>query len=72
MAKKSRKTFRRLAPLACLLLVVSSSAAARQRRPEDLRPTLILVCTDGLRYDYLEKFSPPNLNRLARACERAG
>jgi len=71
MAKKLRKTFRRLAPLACLLLVVSSSAAARQRRPEDLRPTLILVCTDGLRYDYLEKFSPPNLNRLARAGVRA-
>src|SRR5262245_7248592 len=32
----------------------------------ELRPTVILISLDGFRYDYLEKYQPPNLRSIAR------
>ncbi len=51
------------------LLFVSSPSA--QKRIDDLRPTVILISLDGFRYDYLEKFRPPTLNKMAREGVRA-
>lgn len=42
-----------------------------QDRIRDLKPTVILISLDGFRYDYLDKYKPPTLNRLARAGVRA-
>lgn len=50
----------------CLGLVTDA-----QQRVTDLKPTVILISLDGFRYDYLEKFGPPTLNRLAREGVRA-
>ena len=71
MNRTLRTTSSRL--LLCILLVVTAvSSVSAQRKPiSDLRPTVILVSLDGFRSDYLEKYNPPNLNRLARAGVRA-
>ncbi len=42
-----------------------------QRPVDDLQPTVILISLDGFRYDYLDKFNPPTLNRLAKEGVRA-
>lgn len=47
-----------------LLVVVSSGLAQAPIR--DLKQTVILISLDGFRYDYLEKYKPPTLSRLAR------
>jgi predicted AlkP superfamily pyrophosphatase or phosphodiesterase len=64
---------RRLLLLVLLLWPASGASAqgGRARAIRDLRPTLILVAIDGFRYDYLEKYAPPNLTRLAREGVRA-
>jgi predicted AlkP superfamily pyrophosphatase or phosphodiesterase len=53
------------------LIVVSVSALSAQKPVRDLKPTVILVSIDGFRYDYLEKYSPPTLNKLAKDGVRA-
>lgn len=40
-----------------------------EERPD---PILLLVSIDGFRHDYLERYRPPNLQRLARQGVRAG
>ncbi len=55
---------------ACLFFLLAPGAEA-QNRIQDLKPTVILISLDGYRYDYLEKFKPPTLNRLARDGVRA-
>jgi predicted AlkP superfamily pyrophosphatase or phosphodiesterase len=50
------------------LLLVTISA---QKPIKDLKPTVILISLDGFRYDYLDKFNPPTLNRLAKDGVRA-
>lgn len=52
---------------ACLL----TSVVLAQRPIKDLKPTVILISLDGFRYDYVDKFSPPTLRRLAREGVRA-
>ena len=52
--------------LVCLLLVLDLPACVQPKSIRDLRPTVILVSLDGFRYDYLEKYDPPNLKSLAR------
>lgn len=42
-----------------------------QNPQKDLKPTVILVSLDGFRYDYLEKFKPPFLNKLKQKGVRA-
>lgn len=61
-------TSRILRPLliGCMLLAVVGSACLQSRAIKDLRPTVILISLDGFRYDYLEKYQPPNLRSLAR------
>ena len=54
-----------------ILCVWFVSPAAAQKRITDLKPTVILISLDGFRYDYVDKFQTPTLNRLARQGVRA-
>jgi predicted AlkP superfamily pyrophosphatase or phosphodiesterase len=60
----------------CLLLITvvlsfSVETAGAQSRIKDLKPTVILVSLDGFRYDYLDRFHPPELTWLAKDGVRA-
>lgn len=44
---------------------------ATQTKPIGLKPTIILISLDGFRYDYLDKYKPPTLQKLAREGVRA-
>lgn len=57
--------------LLLLLVAISTSAAFAQTPVRDLEPTVILISLDGFRYDYIDKYSPPTLRRLAREGVRA-
>jgi predicted AlkP superfamily pyrophosphatase or phosphodiesterase len=57
--------FRLLLLLVFALLILDLSGCNRSKTGKDLRPTVILISLDGFRYDYLEKFEPPNLRSLA-------
>src|SRR5688572_22072509 len=61
--------------IARFLLILSCLSAAAgvlcQAPVKDLRPTVILISLDGFRYDYLEKYKPETLNKLAREGVRA-
>ncbi len=48
-----------------LFLVFGAGLAAQQNLPEHFdKPYVILISLDGYRYDYTERFRPPNLTRL--------
>lgn len=56
----------------CLCLIfLLTSVNFSQKSIKDLKPTVILISLDGFRWDYLEKFNPPTLNKLAREGARA-
>jgi predicted AlkP superfamily pyrophosphatase or phosphodiesterase len=57
--------------LAIVLLFFTSLSLIAQRSVSDLKPTVILISLDGFRYDYIEKFKTPTLNRLASEGSRA-
>lgn len=54
-----------------ILFLFCLSLSAQTKAIKDLKPTVILISIDGLRYDYLEKFRPETLNRLAAEGVRA-
>lgn len=54
-----------------LLTVAGFAAAGAERSSQAGRPIVILVSIDGGRWDYLERFAPPALTRLAEAGARA-
>src|SRR5215831_11267025 len=59
----------RLPGLLCLVVALGPLLTASSWGAEDTAPTnriLILISLDAFRADYLEKFNPPNLNKLAR------
>lgn len=56
---------------AVLIILLAAVFASAQQAIKDLRPTVILVSIDGFRPDYLEKYQPPTLNKLAREGTRA-
>lgn len=55
---------------ATLIALVSATSFA-QKPITDLKPTVILISLDGFRYDYVDKFKTPTLNRLAANGVRA-
>ena len=60
----------------CVVLVLASIAfsgvAANAQKPiRDLKPTVILISRDVLRYDYVDNFAPPILSILAKQVVRA-
>src|SRR5438128_1667481 len=48
------------------LLTATLSGAGQSKAITDLRPTVLLISIDGFRYDYLDKYRPPNILSLAR------
>ena len=53
------------------LIAFIALTASGQRPIRDLKPTVLLISLDGFRYDYLDKYKPENLNRLAHDGVRA-
>jgi len=53
----------------CTLAIVP--AAVAQARIRDLKPTVILISLDGFRWDYLERYRPPALAKVAANGVRA-
>ncbi|MGB7201419.1 MAG: ectonucleotide pyrophosphatase/phosphodiesterase [Pyrinomonadaceae bacterium] len=57
---------------AALLLLTAATALVPAQQPiNNLKPTVILVSMDGFRYDYVDKFAPPTISRLAKVGVRA-
>ncbi len=55
-----------------VILLFANAAAQEARTPsKDLKPTVILISLDGFRADYLEKYSAPTLQALAKEGVRA-
>lgn len=54
-----------------VLTVFAFVPLAAQKTVKDLKPTVILISLDGFRPDYLEKFQPKTLNKLANDGVRA-
>src|SRR5688572_8855253 len=54
--------------LAAVLLAAALTAGSAA---QTIRPIVILVSIDGWRHDYLKRFAPPTLTRLAAAGVRA-
>src|ERR1700754_2022326 len=71
MMQNFRRVSERLLALAFLFLAVLHTGYAQPKPIKDLQPTVILVSLDGFRNDYLEKYSPANLNLLTREGVRA-
>lgn len=58
--------------LLALLAACSASAFAPTQQPiRDLKPTVILISLDGFRYDYLDKYRPRAVGKLAQNGVRA-
>lgn len=57
--------------LTIFIFLICALGVFGQKPVEDLKPTVILISLDGFRYDYLEKFQPPALNKLAKNGVRA-
>ena len=53
------------------LLIALLAPGRCDKPPEPLAPTVVLVSLDGFRADYLERFAPPTLQRLAAQGVRA-
>lgn len=54
-----------------LIAGIAGISASAQQKIDDLKPTVILISLDGFRYDYLDKYHPPNLTALAKTGVRA-
>ncbi|MEO6049862.1 MAG: ectonucleotide pyrophosphatase/phosphodiesterase [Pyrinomonadaceae bacterium] len=67
---KTTRIFRNVFVLVASIAICTANLAAQQPI-KDLRPTVILISLDGFRYDYLDKYAPPTLNRLAKEGVRA-
>ncbi|MBX3289717.1 MAG: alkaline phosphatase family protein [Acidobacteria bacterium] len=53
------------------VLLLFFTAASAQNKISDLDETVILISVDGFRADYIEKFQPPVISRLAAEGTRA-
>lgn len=59
-------------PLLWAIVITAFFSTLHAQNPiNDLKPTVILISIDGLRFDYLEKYQPQTLNQLAREGVRA-
>lgn len=56
---------------AVILCIFLSAPVFSQTKIADLKPTVILISIDGMRADYLDRFKPPALTRMAKTGVRA-
>lgn len=54
-----------------VLIILLSNFAFAQNKIKDLKPTVVLISLDGFRYDYIDKYKPKTLNKLAKDGVRA-
>lgn len=54
-----------------ILIVLLSNFTFAESKIKDLKPTVVLISLDGFRYDYLDKYEPQTLNKLAKDGVRA-
>lgn len=66
-----RRRYLVTALLATVIFGAETAVMTAQQPIKDLKPTVILVSLDGFRYDYLDKYSAPELNKLAKEGVRA-
>ena len=66
-----RTSIRRLVALSLCLLTFLPFIQAQVKPVKDLKPTVILISLDGFRYDYLDKYNPKILKKLAKTGVRA-
>lgn len=64
------RRFANVLAVICVAWLLSSPGLG-QKRIEDLRPTVILISIDGMRADYLDRYKPTALSRLAAEGVRA-
>ena len=57
--------------ISALVLCFCLTVSAKIKAITDLDPTVILISIDGFRADYLKRYNPKNLNRLAKNGVRA-
>lgn len=58
--------------LFCLAIFCAFDLVAVAQAPiKDLKPTVILISLDGFRWDYLDRYKPPALSKLAKNGVRA-
>ncbi|MCB1023848.1 MAG: alkaline phosphatase family protein [Acidobacteria bacterium] len=57
--------------LLLLIVCLPATASFSQKKITDLKPTVILVSIDGFRADYIDKFKPKNLRKIAKKGVRA-
>jgi predicted AlkP superfamily pyrophosphatase or phosphodiesterase len=62
---------RKLSNLILLIFALAAYSGAQVKPVRDLKPTVILISLDGFRYDYLDRYKPRILNRLASEGVRA-
>jgi predicted AlkP superfamily pyrophosphatase or phosphodiesterase len=53
------------------MLLFAFTINSQKLSGDDLKPTVILISLDGFRWDYLDKFKPPAISRLAKNGVRA-
>ena len=66
-----RTSIHRLVALSLCLITFLSFVQAQVKPVKDLKPTVILISLDGFRYDYLDKYNPQSLKKLAKNGVRA-
>lgn len=54
-----------------ILIILLSNFTFAQNKIKDLKPTVVLISLDGFRYDYLDKYKPETLTKLAKDGVRA-
>ncbi len=69
--RKTKSRFFLASLRVCVIGLIFSFAAAAQKPIKDLKLTVILIALDGFRADYLDKYQPPTLNKLASEGVRA-
>lgn len=58
----------RILSLFVFLAIMCGAIQAQQNAPQQLnKPYVILISLDGFRYDYVERFQPPNLTQFIQA-----
>lgn len=57
--------------ISLILVILSAHSYSKIKPIKDLEPTVILISIDGFRYDYLDKYKPKNLRKLAKTGVRA-
>lgn len=60
-----KKNLKILLLINIVIIIITLSVFSQTKPIKDLKPTVILLSLDGFRWDYLDKYQPPTLKKLA-------